>query len=364
MLRLKSIFSSITKFRSLPIMGVFILLMAAFTAASPEVFTKPMIYLSFLSTIPPELIMALGLTLVITAGEIDLSFGSIIALSGYILCYFIKAWNMPWLGLICALGAGALIGYINGLLVAKLGVPSIMATLASQFFWFGMTVLLCGGLFVNIKEVKGHLLHSALVGRIFIDLNAIRIGDYLHVIKVGDYYNGIPLQFFWSLGLAIFLWFILNRHKFGEAILFIGDNPNVARVMGINVERTKIILFTINGTIAGFAAVIYTLEMIQFYTIQGAGSIMPVMAAVFIGGTSIAGGEGFIFGTFFGMYIIGSLEAGVVATGISQFFPTKIITGLVMAGSVILNVVLEKLRTRQKGFKKILGESVFLKKNK
>lgn len=345
MLRLKSIFSNIARFRSLPIMGVFILLMAVFTVASPEVFTKPMIYLSFLSTIPPELIMALGLTLVITAGEIDLSFGSIIAFSGYILCYFIKAWNMPWLGFICALGAGALVGYINGLLVAKLGVPSIMATLASQFFWFGTTVLLCGGLHVNIKEVKGHLLHTLFVGRI------------------GGEFTGIPAQCIWALGLAVFLWFILNRHKFGEAILFIGDNPNVARVMGINVERTKIMLFTVNGLIAGFAAVIYTLEMIQFYTIQGAGSIMPVMAAVFIGGTSITGGEGFIFGTFFGSYIIGSLEAGVVATGIGGYY-TKIVTGLVMAASVILNVTIEKLRTRQKGVKKILGESVFLKKNK
>ena len=344
-MKVKPFFSSIAKFRTLPIMGVFILLMASFTIASPDVFTKPLIYLSFLQSIPPELIMALGLTLVITAGEIDLSFGSIIALSGYILCYFIKAWNMPWLGLICALGTGALVGYINGILVAKLKVPSIMATLASQFFWFGVTVLLCGGLHVNIKEIKGHPLHTIFVGRI------------------GGEFTGIPAQSLWALGLAIFLWFILNRHKFGEAILFIGDNPDVAKVMGVNVERTKIMLFTVNGLIAGFAAVIYTLEMIQFYTIQGAGSIMPVLAAVFIGGTSIAGGEGYIFGTFFGMFIIGSLEAGVVATGISQFFPTKLITGLVMAGSVILNVVLENLRTRQKSYKKDSDKSTTLKKN-
>ena len=137
------------------------------------------------------------------------------------------------------------------------------------------------------------------------------------------------------------IWFILNRHKFGEAILFIGDNAEVARVMGVNVEVTRIQLFTLNGLISAFAAVLLTLEMINFWTTQGAGFLLPVMAAVFIGGTSIAGGEASVFGTFFGCFIIGSLEAGVVATGIGGYW-TRMVTGLVMGISVALNVTLGK----------------------
>jgi simple sugar transport system permease protein len=109
--------------------------------------------------------------------------------------------------------------------------------------------------------------------------------------------------------------------------------------MGINVERTKIKLFTMNGAMAGFAAMLLTTEMNTFWTTQGEGYLLPVMAAVFIGGSSIAGGEGFIVGTFFGAYIIGSLEAGVVATGIGGYW-TQLVSGLVMGASVVLNIVI------------------------
>src|SRR5664279_3924433 len=118
-----------------------------------------------------------------------------------------------------------MIGYINGLLVARIGVPSIMATLASQFFWYGVTVLLAGGLSYSMSALRETSLYAIFVGRLF---------------------GVIPVQAFWALGLAIFLWFILNRHRFGEAIMFIGDNPNVARVMGVNVEATRTRLFVMN----------------------------------------------------------------------------------------------------------------------
>ena len=138
------------------------------------------------------------------------------------------------------------------------------------------------------------------------------------------------MQALWSLGLVVVFWFILNRHKFGEAIMFIGDNAEVARVMGINVEATRIQLFTLHGVIAAFAGLLLTLEINVFFPTQGQGMLLPVMAAVFIGGTSIAGGQGVLVGTFFGSYIIGSLEAGVVATGIGGYW-VQLVEGLVMA---------------------------------
>jgi simple sugar transport system permease protein len=333
----RTIKTGVGRIEGLPIMMVYFALMGLFIMAAPRVFTGYRIYMSFLQTVPPQLVLALGLTLVITAGEIDLSFSAVIAFSGFVFSYIFLTFGTPWIAFFLALASGALVGFINGLLIAKIGVPSIMCTLASQFFWNGLTILLCGGLSWNIKAIKSHFIHPLFVGR---------IGGL------------VPAQSLWSLGLAVLLWFILNRHKFGESILFIGDNPDVARVMGVNVETTKIKLFTLNGLIAGFAAVLLTLEMINFWTTQGAGFLLPVMAAVFIGGTSIAGGQGLIVGSFFGAYIIGSLEAGVVASGIGGYW-TRLVSGLVMGASVTLNVVLSE--TKEKRFIEKLRSSVFVK---
>ncbi len=321
MKRARSPFSFVRKLDGLPIALVLVTLYAAFAITAPNVFTGYRIYMSFLQTVPPMLVLALGLTFVITAGEIDLSFSAVVAFSGFVFAWFFKSFDTPWavwVGILLALSSGALVGYINGLLVARIGVPSIMATLAAQFFWSGLTVLLAGGLSWNIKGIQDNIVHTIFTGRLF---------------------GVVPVQAFWALGLAIFLWFVLNRHRFGEAIMFLGDNPNVARVVGIDVEKTKIQLFTMNGVIAGFSALLLTIEMNTFWTTQGRGYLLLALAAVFIGGTSIAGGEGSIAGTFFGAYIIGSLEAGVVATGIGGYW-TALVSGLVMGASVVLNILI------------------------
>jgi simple sugar transport system permease protein len=319
----------ITKIEGLPVFGVLVILYTVFILTATNVFTGYRIYMSFLQTIPPVLVCALGLTLVITAGEIDLSFPAILALSGFVFAWVFKNFDSPWapwLGFVIALAAGALVGYINGLLVARIGVPSIMATLASQFFWYGATILLANGLQLNIQNVIPHIIHTIFVGR----------------ITVGEV--PVPIQSLWALGLAVFLWFILNRHKFGEEIMFIGDNAEVARVMGINVTSTRIKLFTLMGIIAAFAGLLLTLEINVFYPTQGQGFLLPTMAAVFIGGTSIAGGYGSFVGTFCGAFIIGSLEAGIVATTISGYW-VQLIEGVVMGAAIVLNASLGEGRS-------------------
>ena len=318
MSRTKSRFAFLGKLEGLPIAMVLAVLYVVFIFTAPTVFTGYRIYMSFFQTVPPMLVLAIGLTFIITAGEIDLSFPAVVALAGFVFTWCFKNLHTPWLGFLLALAAGALVGYINGLLVARLRVPSIMATLAAQFFWYGVTVLIAGGLQIDIQAITTTTIHSIFVGRLF---------------------GVFPVQALWSLGLVVSFWFILNRHTFGEAIMFIGDNAEVARVMGINVEATRIRLFTMHGVIAAFAGLLLTMEINVFFPTQGQGMLLPVMAAVFIGGTSIAGGQGVLVGTFFGSYIIGSLEAGVVATGIGGYW-VQLVEGLVMAASVILNVVI------------------------
>jgi simple sugar transport system permease protein len=318
MSRTTSRFAFLGKLEGLPIAVVLAVLYVVFIFTAPSVFTGYRIYMSFFQTVPPMLVLAIGLTFIITAGEIDLSFPAVVALAGFVFTWWFKTFHTPLIGFVLGLASGALVGYINGLLVARLRVPSIMATLAAQFFWYGVTVLIAGGLQIDIQAITTTTIHAIFVGRLF----------------------GIfPIQAIWSLALVVFFWFILNRHKFGEAIMFIGDNAEVARVMGINVETTRIQLFTLHGVIAAFAGLLLTMEMNVFYPTQGQGMLLPVMAAVFIGGTSIAGGFGVLVGTFFGSYIRGSLEAGVVATGIGGYW-VQLVEGLVMAAVVILNIVI------------------------
>jgi simple sugar transport system permease protein len=321
--RKSSPLSFLGKIEGLPIAIVLLVLYIVFIITAPLVFQGYRIYMSFLQTVPPLLVCGLGLTFVITAGEIDLSFSAVMAFSGFIFAWGYKTFPAPWgpwFSVLLALASGGLVGYINGLLVAKLRVPSIMATLAAQFFWSGLSVLLAGGKSWSIEGITTNIVHTVFVGRLF---------------------GIVPAQAFWALGLAIVLWFILNRHKFGEEVMFVGDNEDVARVMGINVEATKIKLFTMMGVIAAFGALLLTIEMNTYFDTQGAGFLLPTMAAVFIGGTSIAGGAGSIVGSFFGAYIIGSLDAGVVATGIGGYW-TQLVSGLVMTASVVLNILISE----------------------
>ena len=318
----RSVFRFLGRLEGFAIAMVLLLLYVVLIIAAPSVFTRPLIYISFLETVPPTLIAALGLTFVITAGEIDLSFPAVVSLSGFALSW---AWRNfdptygAWIGIGLALAAGALVGYINGVMVARIGVPSIMATLAANFFWYGISILLAGGLQVTLKGSQDNFVHELFVGRLF---------------------GAVPAQALWALGLAVLLWFVLNRHKFGESVMFIGDNANVARVMGVNVEATRIRLFAFHGMIAAFAGIIVTLDIGVFYPDQG-NFLLPAMASVFIGGTSIAGGSGSVFGTLFGAYVIGSLEAGVVATTISGYW-VQVVEGVVMAAVIVLNAATGK----------------------
>jgi simple sugar transport system permease protein len=309
------------RIEGLPIIAVFLGLVAIFIVAAPEVFLGHLIYLSFLTTVPPVLLLALGLTLVIAAGEIDLSFPSVIAFSGYLLALCVKDLGQPWLGIPLALLGGALVGWTNGVLVAVVGVPSIIATLATQFFWGGLTTGISGGTSYSLRTVNE---------------------SWIYTIFVGDVW-GFPLQFVWAVAVAVALWLVLNRHRFGEHILFIGDNANVARVVGIRVDREKIKLFTLMGVLGALAAILLTLENKNFFNTQGQGYLLTALAAVFIGGTSIFGGQGTIVGSFVGAFIITMIEAGLVATGVQGFW-VRAVVGLVFLAAVIFHLAMEEPR--------------------
>jgi len=301
-----------------PIVVVLAALVAAFMAAAPQVFLGYRIYMAFLASVPPLLVLAAALTLVIAAGEIDLSFPSIIALSGWVLAFFTHELGSPWIGFLLALLAGAVVGYVNGLIVARVGIPSIIATLATQFLWGGLTTVFSQGLSYSLGEIDQGLLWQLFVGRI----------------------GPVPVQAAWALAVAVALWFVLNRHRFGEHLLFIGDNARVAEVVGVNVAREKIRMFVLMGVMAAFASVLLTLENKNFFNTQGSGYLLEVMAAVFIGGTSVFGGQASMVGTVAGAFIIGMVEAGLVATGLQGFW-VRAVVGMVFLAAVIGHLLIE-----------------------
>lgn len=220
------------RIEALPIIIVFILLLALFMYLAPEVFLRPFIYTTFISTLPPLIFLALGLTFVIGAGEIDLCFPAIIAFSGFTFAILFKQYDLGWIAVAATLFSGVVIGFVNGVLVAKVGLPSFIATLATQFFWAGMATVLSGGKSYALRGVEKSSVYSVLVGTPFAKPDSY------------DWISQLSIQGLWTVLAVVFLWFILNRHRFGEHTLFIGDSNPVSRVVGIDVDWEKIKIFS------------------------------------------------------------------------------------------------------------------------
>jgi simple sugar transport system permease protein len=329
----------------LPIILVFALLLALFMYTAPQVFLRPFIYTTFLSTLPPLILLSIGLTFVIGAGEIDLSFPSIIAFSGFVFAVLFKEYDLGWLAVLAGLASGLIVGVLNGFLVAKIGIPSFMATLATQFFWAGMATVLSGGKSYALRGAEASSVWQGIVGRPFSGSETIWIAQ-------------IPIQSLWTAIVVVFLWFILNRHRFGEHVLFIGDSNAVSRVVGIDVEREKIKVFTLMGGLAAVAAIMLTLENKNYFGNQGQGYLLTAIASVLIGGTSIFGGRATVIGTIFGCFIIGMIEAGLVATGLTGAW-VRTVQGLVFLISIIFYLYIDEPQRRSALFARMRPSKVF-----
>lgn len=304
------------------IVAVLALMWIFFIAAAPRTFLSREIYASFATSVPFYGIIALPITLLIIAQEIDLSFGSTMAVS---VVAFLAVFNLtgsPFLGLIGCLATGFLIGLLNGLIVVKIGIPALIATIGMQFFWRGFVIVVTNARLQSLVPVTAAdpVLHDLLVGRLF---------DY------------IPMQFVWMIVVAVVVWVLLNRHRFGAHIYLIGDNNNSARLMGIPVDQRKILTFAIVGLAAGFAGLLASLQISTFFPSLGDGYLLQTLAAVFLGGTPVLGGTGTILGTFVGSFIIGIIEPGTVAIGLTGFW-TQLIYGLIIVVSVGMHTILRR----------------------
>lgn len=291
-----------------------------FAAGSPETFFSGNIYQAFMSTTPFFGIVALTVTLVVITGEIDLSFISIMSLGMLTFSSILVATGNLWLALAGLLATGLFAGMLNGYIIARVGVPSLVVTIGTQFFWRGVVLVLTGGNGTSLLPTRGTFFYELFVGRLF---------------------GVVPMQMIWMIVIGIFCWVLLNRTRLGAHVYLTGDNAESARLMGVNVGRTKIVVFGLTGLAAAFAGLIASLQVTYYWPTLGEGYLLSTLSSVFLGGTSVFGGTGTIYGTFVAAFIIGAINAGIVAIGISGFW-TQVIYGLIIVVSIVVQTLVSK----------------------
>ncbi|MGE7274017.1 ABC transporter permease [Brevibacillus panacihumi] len=254
-------------------------------------------------------LIAFGMTFVILTGGIDLSVGSILALSSAITAGLMAGGMDTWLAILIGLLAGAVMGAINGVVIAKGRVAPFIATLATMTIFRGLTLVYTQG-----RPITGLNPDFAIIGK----------GFFLE----------IPMPVIWMLISFAILYFILRHTTFGRHVYALGSNEEATRLSGISTSKVKVMVYAISGLFAAISGVILTSRLNSAQPTAGTSYELDAIAAVVLGGTSLSGGNGWIVGTLIGAMIIGVLDNGLNLLNVSSFYQS------VVKGAVILLAVL------------------------
>jgi ribose transport system permease protein len=265
----------------------------------------------------PVTIMTIGMVLVLSSGEIDLSVGSTVALSA--LCTALLLRHYPvWLAVPGGLVVGGFVGLFNGVFITTLRLPSFLVTLAT------------------LGLVSG-------VARTITNLQSVPIGnDGFNAFFGGGELWGIPSLVFWSVGAVAVGHFVLRETRFGAHILAIGDSASAARVSGIKVERNRLLVMVLSGLGAALAGILYAGRLQGATYTLGETDLMTVIAAAIIGGTRLNGGVGTVVGALLGSLTMGMLNNGLILMGLT------VAQQMIVRGFIILLAVAVTLRDKQR----------------
>jgi ribose/xylose/arabinose/galactoside ABC-type transport system permease subunit len=294
------------------VLGVFLALIAVFAIANPRVFLNYRAYMAVFTTLGASIVLVTANVFVVASGEMDLSFPSIIGLAALVFAAIARTGLTPWLGLVAALATGAACGFLNGVLVTRVGLSSLVSTLGMNFLVRGLIMILTGGLAIPLTFILEKPIWKIFAGTIGV----------------------FPVQLLWGLGFAFMGWLLFTRHRFGGHVCYVGDNLTSAKEMGIRVDRVKILTFMLMGFSAGFVGVLVTLLNSTFWPTTGDGYLLLILAAVFLGGTPTWGGIGTIWGAVIGAFILGFIETGIVAAGLTGFY-TQFFYGVILILALI-----------------------------
>ncbi|MCD4669765.1 MAG: ABC transporter permease [Actinomycetia bacterium] len=265
-------------------------------------------------------IVAVGQTLVLILGGLDLSVGSVIGLGGIVSAFCMVNLGLPVpVSIIAGLGAGCIIGLLNGLFVVKLRIPPLIVTLGTLYIARGIVnVITMGRPVYPLPESFGILGN----GEIF----SIQYSIVIMVV------------------FALIIHFILKKTAFGKYIFAIGGSEETTRLYSINVNKVKFIVYIICGFLAAFSGIIMTSRMGSAQTNLGTGWELKVIAAVIIGGTSVLGGSGTILGTIIGAGVMSVLSNGMVLMRVSPYWQ-NIVIGMIIIFAVGLDMYKRKYKT-------------------
>jgi ribose transport system permease protein len=263
----------------------------------------------------PGTIMAIGLVFVLSSGEIDLSFGSTVAVAALSAAVVVNDYGMV-AGIAAGLGCGLAIGFINGVLVAYIRLPSFLVTLATM------------GLFAG-------------VARSLTNLRSIPVTDSAFVGFFGSgSFIGIPSLVWWTIGAIAIGHVVYRETRFGAHVLATGDNAGAASVSGISVPKIRMTVLMISGSLAALAGLLYAGRLQAAKYTLGESDLMTVIAAVIVGGTLLNGGKGSIVGALIGSLMMGMLNNGLILMGLS------VSDQMIVRGFIILAAVAVSLREK------------------
>ena len=291
---------------------VFGVMIVIFMAASPTVFLHWPIYDSVLVTLPVALCLVVPLVFVVTVGEIDLSFPATMGFSAWIFALVAHFGASPFLGIVAALATGMVLGACVGALVVTAGLSSLVATLGMNFMLRGFIMIVTQGKSIALLELQDTTADALFSGQVV----------------------NLPVQIFWALGFVVFASLLFNRHKFGARVRAVGDNPDSAGQMGVNVARVRILTFVFMGLGAALAGVFSTMVNYTWWPTTGDGYLLPAIASVFVGGTPTWGGVGTIAGGAIGALTVSFIQSGIVAAGLSGFY-VQFFNGLIIILSLL-----------------------------
>ncbi|MGY0372954.1 ribose ABC transporter permease [Clostridium sp. JNZ J1-5] len=256
-------------------------------------------------------VIAAGMTFVILTGGIDLSVGSILAIAGAVAASIVKSTGNVFLAVIVALAIGAIIGLLNGIIIARGKIQAFIATLVSMTVFRGVTYV-----YTNGTPVSG-------LGQKFMVLG-------------NDKILGMPIPVIVTVIIFLLSYYILDQTRYGRYVYSIGGNEDTARLSGINTNKVKTLVYVISGAMAAVSGIIVTSRIGSASPNAGSGFELDAIAAVVLGGTSLAGGEGSIVGTIIGAVIIGVLNNGLNLMNVSPFYQL-IVKGLVILLAVMID---------------------------
>ncbi len=317
--------------------GLFIaiVLVGAFFVSFNAAFLNIDVLVSVLRSMSSVAIMALGLTLVIVSGEIDLSLGAMYGLAANSLAVMWIMGGVPvYLAIVLALLIGALVGLANGALVTWLSIPSFIVTLGSYNLLFGFTLWITGASTFNPNYPPPH--HDIPPSQL----------DFFTGLAASFGTHPISIEVLWMIGLAVAVGLLLHRSLFGFRLLAIGGNPVAARLARLPVRRYKVTAFVLSGVLAATAGI---LDFAFIQTTEpdiGLSQTFPVFAAVIIGGASLSGGKGTVIGTIGGALLLAELQIGLALLSPGPHVQ-QIFLGAVTIGAVALDLGLTKLRARR-----------------